>query len=50
MLSFYHSLVPETNARTRWALYGIVVFTVCGFVMSVLGDTFWCGLDPSVNL
>ncbi|KLU82372.1 hypothetical protein MAPG_01444 [Magnaporthiopsis poae ATCC 64411] len=50
MLSFYLSLIPETNARTRWALYGIVAFTVIGFIVSVLGDTFWCGPDPSMNL
>ncbi|KAF5675527.1 hypothetical protein FHETE_2524 [Fusarium heterosporum] len=49
IITFYWNLVPITHPEMRIALYVLLGITSSFALATFLGDTFWCGADPSVN-
>jgi hypothetical protein len=49
ILAFYFMIIPVTASETRKALYAVTCFVVLSTLITLFGDTFWCGSDPSVN-
>lgn len=49
ILAFYYMIIPIVASGTRKALHAVTCFVALSAIVTLFGDTFWCGTDPAVN-
>lgn len=49
LCALYFKLIPPTMPKLRKAMYGVCTLTLVFAITTCFLDTFWCGVDPSVN-